>query len=272
VKYTPVSEGSDNGTVTLTGGIHTKTITVSGTSINCTVDALPYQETFTGTLDCWTLVDADQDGLNWGLGEGYAASESFYFIFALTPDNWMISPALPVPAQGPTSVSWEVTVADPDFSAEHYGLFISTNRDDLQSYTSLFEETLTSDEVDWTSREVTLPESYAGQTVYIAFRHFDCTDQSLMALRNVEVASTVGISSLPAQVTHIYPNPATDRVNVSTKLCQTAEVIDMMGRTVITVKPNNTQFEINVAGLKSGLYAIRLTHEGGISTSKFIKR
>ena len=158
----------------------------------------------------WKAADKDQDGLAWGLGssEGntYAMSESFWLIFPLTPDNWMISPAIDLTEDN--TLKYYIS-SENEYPAEHYGVYIGTKDPltyaDLDDYVLLYEETMQAGTApsgvaskadyaanpertmgSWRERTVDL-SAYAGQKVYIAFRHFDCTDQLALYLDDISV-------------------------------------------------------------------------------------
>lgn len=81
-------------------------------------------------------------------------------------------------------------------------------------------------------------------------------------------------------VVNVYPNPASTYVNVdiTSEDMQnfTAEVVDMMGRTVYTEKINhnggNTVYQIPVNNFANGVYFLHLSNEKGKTIQKFVVR
>ena len=157
----------------------------------------------------WTIIDADQDDNNWEhisvqgdlssghTGTGAYASYSFENATydALTPDNWLVTPAIAL--SGTSSLTYWFIVAQA-YPSDHYGVYISTtSATDTSAFTLLYEETPTAANGVWTMRTVDLT-SYAGNTVYIAFRHFNCTDQFVLVLDDITVYSTSSESVLVA--------------------------------------------------------------------------
>jgi hypothetical protein len=72
----------------------------------------------------------------------------------------------------------------------------------------------------------------------------------------------------------VYPNPATSVVNLSSKDGLTFEnvtIVDVNGRTVKTVTVNQTQSQINVSELNSGIYFLNIETNEGSTVKKFIK-
>ncbi|MGN0766389.1 MAG: DUF2436 domain-containing protein [Christensenellales bacterium] len=149
----------------------------------------------------WTFVDKDGDGYNWDwneLGEAPVAYEGAGCIYsnsyvnydgAVNPDNWAISPEFTIPANAASAtLSWYAGPQDPDWVAEHYGVYVGTGTD-TANYTQLFEETINYSDYKNTTVDLT---AYAGQTIRVAFRHFNCSDMFILKLDQVEVFATVG--------------------------------------------------------------------------------
>lgn len=145
---------------------------------------------------CWTAIDADGDGYGWDpdvlsssgqthTGDGCIASASFINgVGALAPDNWLVSPHIYLPQDNGFTLSWYVAGVDQNYYAEHYGVYISTTGMDPSDFTLLQEYDITS--VNWTQKSLNL-DQYAGQHVYIAFRHFDIEDMYWMKLDDVTI-------------------------------------------------------------------------------------
>ncbi|MDD4142356.1 MAG: choice-of-anchor J domain-containing protein, partial [Bacteroidales bacterium] len=154
------------------------------------------EETFeAGAIpDGWTILDEDGDGYFWNAEYGYGLfvghtgeciSSASYInnAGALTPDNWLITPQI---ALDGGNVNYWVNAQDASYAYEHYGVYISTTGTDPDDFTLLFEETMTAkgdkyvgergsrDQGAWYERTIDLT-GITGN-VYIAFRHFNCTD------------------------------------------------------------------------------------------------
>ncbi|MCR5549874.1 MAG: choice-of-anchor J domain-containing protein [Bacteroidales bacterium] len=160
----------------------------------------------------WTQIDANNDGMGWehssnpvsyfptgvdltGTGHNgstaYILSGSFTNVSqtAITPDNWLITPAINLTAN--STLRFYVCAQDANYAAEHYGVFISTtNATSTTAFTMLNEWTVGSSKVQsaWEEKIVDL-SAYTGQTVYIAFRHFNCNDQFLLNLDDVTITA-----------------------------------------------------------------------------------
>jgi hypothetical protein len=148
---------------------------------------------FEGTMDGWTTIDKDGDGYIWQFasvlmsgynisahgGSDMLSSESYNKTTgtALTPDNWLVSPQVTL---GGTFTMY-ACAQDANYAAEHFGIYVSiTSNTNTNSFTKLNEWTLAAKgsrtQGSWNAYTVDL-SAYAGQTGYIAVRHFNCTDQ-----------------------------------------------------------------------------------------------
>jgi len=87
-------------------------------------------------------------------------------------------------------------------------------------------------------------------------------------------AVTAGVKQFDKKAISVYPNPATDVLNVSSQndVISTIEVYNLIGQQVINVAPNATLATVNVSALKAGVYMVNATVNGKTSTSKFIKQ
>ena len=152
-------------------------------------------------VDEWMFVDKDGDGYNWmwnELGEAPEAYEGAGCIYshsyvnyvgAVNPNNWAISPEFTIPANASSAtLSWYAAPQDPGYPEEHYGVYVGTGTD-TANYTQLFEETINYSDYKNTTVDLT---AYAGQTIRVAFRHFNCTDLFILNLDQVEVFATAG--------------------------------------------------------------------------------
>lgn len=145
---------------------------------------------FSRQINCWTFLDADGDANNWYVENSYFTSRSWR-TEALTPDNWLISPAITLPAGSTYLLSCKDAADNISWPAEHYGIFVSTTGTEPADFTLLQGYTLS--DTNWTTRTVDL-SAYAGQTIHIAFRHYNCTNQFSMHLKDISLDA---IAALP---------------------------------------------------------------------------
>lgn len=249
------------------------------------VNAQILSESFEGEVAGWSIYDGDGDGFNWSIQDfsamdattpdgtkaGWSESFSNQYGTALTPDNWLITPQISIPA-GNATLTFYAWGVDASWAAEHLGIFVSAeemptdNTFPVDNFTQVFEQVTTGDQIQYT---VDL-SSYAGQNIYIAFRHYEITDMFVLALDLVEVTTgTTGIEDINVTA-NVYPNPASDVVNVNAAAqINDIELYNIAGQKVSTFNVNNTSAQINVAELANGIYFLKINTENGMVTKKF---
>ncbi len=266
----------------------TKTVNVVDCSGNITV--FPYTENFDAGLGCWTVNDADGDGYNWVastdlMSEGYGNNGSAGCLVsqsydndtytALSPNNWIISPAFEIP-QGATSASMSFYAAaqDASYAAEHYGVYVSTTTTNLSDFTVVFEETMNSTggraQGTWKQKNIDLT-GYAGETIYVAFRHFNTTDMFYLLIDDVVVnvqGSNSGINENNASSIALYPNPTTGILNITAEDVNSVEVYDITGRVVMMRGAENT---IDMSELEAGVYFVNVATANGSAVQRVVK-
>ena len=162
-----------------------------------------FSENFDGenAAEGWTFVDADEDGRNWfvhvnGAGEslyahsgnGVLASKSYDMdeMETLTPDNWAISPAVAIPGSGFVSrLSFWLRGQDPYYVEDKMAVYVGTSTD-LNSMVKVGGDYVATK--DYVNYEIDLT-AYAGQNVYIAFRHYNCSDMYCLLLDDIVLYS-----------------------------------------------------------------------------------
>ena len=277
IQYNPTAGGSHNGTVTLTSGSTTATITLTGSAIDCSTPvALPFVEDFENELnDCWSMIDNDGDGYNWTYlsgnenlvthsGTGHMTSASWASA-ALTPDNWLITPAINL-SQDATLSFW-VAGQDPSYAEEHFSVYLSTTGNTVNDFTVtlLSDQVTTSEMTEYTANL----SAYTGNNVYIAFRHHNVSDMFRINLDDVSVTPGVGIKEVENNVS-IFPNPAHSYINVNaTSNISNVEVYTIAGQKVADFTANGTTTVINTSNLSNGLYMMRINTENGTINKKF---
>jgi hypothetical protein len=168
----------------------------------------------------WTTIDADGDGYNWELGSvlmaGYLipshgdgadcmSSQSYDSdAGALTPDNYLVSPQVQLGG----SITFWACAQDESYAAEHFGVAVSTTSNtNASAFATLQEWTMTAKSVGtpgnyasrsrvgregtWYEYTVDL-SSYAGQTGYIAIRHFNCSDMFYLDVDDITIVEGAG--------------------------------------------------------------------------------
>lgn len=274
--------GTYTVTVEATNSLGTATATASITIISCdAITSFPYEMGFEAGDDiaCWSFVDADGDGYGWdctqwanseytNTGAGAVGSASFINnIGALTPDNWMITPAIQLPAEGGAKISWYVGGVDASFFDENYAVMVSTTGNNPSDFTqTIFDGTVES--VDFTEEQASL-NAFMGQTIYIAFRHYNSEDIYWMIIDDIEISTNVSINEASEAVVNIYPNPTHNRIVVEGEGIQQIDIIDVNGRTVMSQTKAGA---VDMSALANGIYVVRTLTANGVSMQKVIKK
>ena len=248
----------------------------------------------TTVLEDWFLIDSDGDEFGWGIqptntssaangfSGSFAASASYdnETESALTPDNSIVTQAFAIPADGAT-LTFKIGGIDAAFFAEHYAVYAVTDAD-FQAATGEFNDILDAPLLEETVGAVTATQktvslaAFQGQTMRLVFRHFQSTDQFFIALDDVTVTSGVlGTANVIANAFSVFPNPATDVINVSNSnaaLVTGVAIVDLNGRTVKTAKFDGVaNAQINVSDLSAGMYMMNVSSDKGTISKKIVK-
>ena len=159
------------------------------------ITTFPWTEGFeNGVPSSITLVDGDNDGYGWDnttWGADYAHSGSKLIASAsyinnvgvLHPDNWMILPAMTIPTGQSFTLSWYAR----DYSyTENYGIFIDNTGTVASMSATTPVATFTTNGTSYVKKSVDL-SAYAGQTIYIAFRHYNVSDEYWLMIDDIRV-------------------------------------------------------------------------------------
>ena len=181
---------------------------------------------FENGLEDWTVIDANNDGVTWTLTSAIPTTWTYYSsmnlewfrsgsdavcsgsyingIGALSPDEYLVSPLFY--ATSGSYISFWVTAVDASYPEEHFGVFVSTeSNDNPDDFEMVQEWTLTAsrqyagarsnvprrDIGNWYLYTADLSD-YQGQQIYVAIRHFDCRDQYIMAVDDIEIEGLSG--------------------------------------------------------------------------------
>ena len=149
----------------------------------------------------WTVIDADGDGNNWEVddynnhtegGSKSVTSRSYYGGSALTPDNWLISPSLPL--------GGVFSVYASNYSSGYPDTFAIYVCEGTPSSTADFVKV--SDDItpptSWTLYEVDL-SAYAGKEGCVAIRHYNSVDQLRLLIDDVALSAPGAV--LPQNLT-----------------------------------------------------------------------
>jgi hypothetical protein len=173
-----------------------------------------YEEKFTAaqtlTTSGWTIFNQDTDtgvATNWARftegSNGLMASFSWYNNVVYTPNNYAFSPAINLTTYtGPIKLSYKHSAPNPSWDLESYTLYVTTSPTVAAATTALHSQT-TLDGIN-TLTEITFDlSSYAGQTIYLCFRHHNVSDQYYLYIDDIKVekmlSNNVALQSVVVQ-------------------------------------------------------------------------
>lgn len=184
----------------------------------------------------WTTVDADGDGYGWTItvdhaceGTFSATSETWNRVGgALTPDNWLVSPALSVPDSGYVA-NWSSAAVDARYPGDKYSVYIASSNS-VEAFLAAgpqYTEVVAS--ADCGGRSLNL-DAYAGQTIYIAFRHYDCADVLAMKIDGIRVFAPTSADISADRVQHPFMATTGQSVRIGCELTNHSDqVISSVG-------------------------------------------
>lgn len=228
----------------------------------------------------WTQIDKDGDGFWFRLytvgtdahsGTSVAGSRSFSAT-ALTPDNWLITPQLSVNSTSDSITYWVKTM-DPAYPAEHYAVLVSTTGINTSDFTTtLYESTLTSADGIWNRKAFSL-SAFTGQQVYVAFRHYNCTDNFMLVIDDVTGPALAIATGLEEQssVFTIFPNPAHNSLQINAKTnIDEIKVLNIIGEVIFDSNVDVKTFTLNTSSFNQGTYLLHVRTGNSISIKRFI--
>ena len=173
---------------------------IASDTVNLEVSAILLFEDFEGAAfppAGWTMIDNDGDGINWfnsasvGLpghnSNGSAASASYdNNTGEIDADNFLILPQINLTNSIGANLKWFVAAQDVGYP-DTYHVMVSTTTPTVAAFTSIFDEVAPT-AANFHERNASL-DAYAGQMIWIAFRHLDY-DKYILKIDDVEVSHT----------------------------------------------------------------------------------
>jgi hypothetical protein len=249
----------------------------------------------------WTVLDADSDGNDWGFydyganpaatasptlntalnAQGRLAISESWSGSALTPNNYLISPAINLSGVPTTSGSATLKFkvgsnqSASIFAEEYVSVYVVTNissASTISANTPVHSAVLASTGINEFTYDIS---SKGGQTVYLVFRHHNCTDQGALLLDDISVtkASGAGINETGLDVT-VAPNPVTNNLTISlNEEIKTISFYDLKGTLVKEVlNVNSKNSIIDLSNFDKGLYFYSIeTTNGKVAKNSIVK-
>jgi hypothetical protein len=223
------------------------------------INTFPWNNIFDETLSCWGNIDADNDGYSWTNYQGYALSESWSYFdgsnHALSPDNWIISREIQIPSSGNYTLSWTAKsmMAENNYYSEHYTVYVSNTGGNPSDFSNqLYSETLNS--INAVNRNKSL-NNYRGQTIRIAFRHHNCSEQFILAIGNIKITQEVqSIDDIDNAGIFIYSEDK--QIHIDEAIGEEIRVYTIDGRAIASL-PKATE-HVAIPVTNTGVYIVKI--------------
>lgn len=287
--YNPTVVGANNQTVVITTNGGNVTINLTGTGISCgAINTFPWIESFEGASfppACWAQESPD-GGTGWAqiasgttplpgwtggtmsvpTGGGVNAAYCTYSTGGSSSnDQWLMTPQIAV--QNNQALSFYL------FWFGHYqdnvDVKVSTTTNTSASFTTTL---LTTDSTQYIQNDwqlFTVPiAAYASQNVYFAFNENiadNVNDGAFIGLDIVKVDVATGISEPKPDLVSVFPNPANDKLYITSNKIKSVEIFNILGGKVATYGNENI---INVSDLSRGSYIVKVVTDTKVITKK----
>jgi hypothetical protein len=200
-----------------------------------------------------------------GTGDSVAVATSYYTP-AGTANDWMISPPIVLKNHG-NFLQWQVKSVDPSYP-DGYDLYVTNTAAIVDSFTVARRFFQTDFELpNWTDREVSL-DTFAGQTVYFAFKA-KSYNEFLLVIDNIRLYADTTLSvheQNPAAAANVFPNPSTGMVYVSgTDVMNSLSVFDLSGQLQARYMPMSNRYTVPLETLNKGIYVLQIVYANGSS-------
>lgn len=252
-------------------------------------DTLPITETFddSNVINvCWDTNDQDGDTYSWSYWEfseyygGHKVIAS-YSMSGLTPDNWLISHAIDLTSYAPGDniiLNWKIRGELSYAAHEYYTVYAATGNQISNFTSSPIQRSEYTDEVGgagvFVNREIDI-SSLAGNTIYIAFRHHNTTNQGAINIDELSLAASgsLGTEDVNSNDLKHYYNKESGVLTLKSpnNPINNIQIFNILGSRVLSKKLSNTVETLNLSTLKDGLYIAHVEFEGSDYTMKFIK-
>ena len=255
-----------------------------------------YSEDFNNATDDnppagWVFEDMDGDGYNFGdmyyvpntagvPSTPISLISRSWQVDPLYPDNTATSPLIDLTnVTGPIKLEWKVTAANNVlWNSEKYSVYVHTLEDVYEAVLedAVFTETYTGPGGFPGIQTKTVDiSSFAGQNIFVTFRHHDVTDMDYLSLDDVTVKGEVlGLADMNASKVSVYPNPVKDEFKLNLSAAYNAgktqvTITDLTGKKVKTFGAGESY---NVSDLSKGVYILTVTDGTNQFTQKLIKK
>jgi len=143
----------------------------------------------------WQAKVTNLTGYGWGRGfinqNWFAYSESYVVLFPgfgipVEPDNWLISPPIIINPATKVDLTFDTAIYNVNNTGDNFSVYISTTSSDPEDFVLEFNDVADDSYTQWVNHQIDL-SPYAGERIYLAFRHHDCSNNAMLLLDNIEL-------------------------------------------------------------------------------------
>jgi len=193
-------------------------------------------------------------------------------------DRWGYSRAISLTAGEVVTLNFKsrVWAADPDVASE---MLLDVTVGTVQTstgQTTILSSIANSDDTQYTEHSVTYTAPADGIYYFGFHNNSDIgATQSYMFLDTLNITSVLSTNNFLASKLSVYPNPATNVINISSTINATinkVEMTDLNGRVVLSQNVNATSGQVAIADLATGVYMLKIATDQGTAVKKIVKQ
>ncbi len=197
---------------------------------------------------------------------------------AAPADTWLFSRGINVTSGDEVSLSFYAKMVALAGAGNVNSLVVTVGTDNTAAAQTTVLLNLNVTDLEWALKNA----SFTAPDNGVYYFGFHCTspahtqaDFGALLIDNVAFDSELSIENLISSEFSVYPNPATNVINITNAdniLVNGVAIVDINGRTVKSLKFDNvTEAQINVADLSAGVYLMNISSDNGTTTKKIVK-
>lgn len=228
----------------------------------------------------WTTEDTDGDGSNWDFINTYphngamCARIGFGGGSVATAENWLISPCLDLTAGTNYILEyWYKSFDDTQTSYQLESRFGTATTGASMTNNIAVDPLFADSSYHMASHSFSVASD---GVYYIGFNGFGSSPQNSLRLDDVSLAVSTGINENTIEnKVSVYPNPASDFLNVTAKLKgqSTLIIYNNLGQEVMNYSFNEAfKVQLDVQSLAKGVYTVKINNADGVVINKFVKQ
>ena len=202
----------------------------------------------------------------------YQGEQGLYFIASgangttIPNDDWMISPEFSLSGITSPIFSLKAKSVNDTYGLERFQIAVG-NSTDYNDFTVISDGAYIEAPTDWNTYEYDL-SAYEGQNIRIAI-HYIGNDSFVLQTDSFKVEGTLGINENEISDFEYYYNPLNDLLNISSsESLANIQIYNVLGQKVIEETINDFNYQIDLSGLSTSIYFVKVESENGINTIK----